>query len=116
MTISELAMAKGKPIDRDIAFDLLLDRVNKGFGDIPSYASLFMFFVVVVQQFEHQALWLPALLPATAVPATKIAALVGIVAWLAYGLFGLRRRNRIERTLVQAEINALRLQQLAAQS
>jgi hypothetical protein len=111
MTISELAMAKGKPIDRDIAFDLLLDR-----GDIPSYASLFMFFVVVVQQFEHQALWLPALLPATAVPATKIAALVGIVAWLAYGLFGLRRRNRIERTLVQAEINALRLQQLAAQS
>lgn len=108
MTISELALKMGKPIDRDIAFDLLLDRVGRSNIDILS----FMVGVAVALLVN----WIPLALPAEMLPAAQVAALAGGLAWLAYAGFVVRRRNQIERELVQAQINALRLQQIATQA
>ncbi len=117
MTVSELAMEKSRQIGRDVAFDLLLDRASRGFSDtLLLVAPVFIFLFIMEFQFDQLNGLLPVLLPVAAIPATKMAALLGILAWLGYGVFGLRRRNRIERGLIQAQINALRLQQLAEQS
>lgn len=116
MTVSELAIEKGRQIGRDVAFDLLLDRVSRGFGGILSNMHYFVvFFVYMMVALASSATSFLTLLPIAAVPITKAAALLGIAAWLGYGLFALRRDNRIERELLQAQINTLRLQQLAAQ-
>ena len=116
MTVSELAIEKNRQIGRDVAFDLLLDRASKGFGDILAHASIFLLIFVVGAEVGHLATWLPMLLPVAALPVPKMAALLGMLAWLGYGFFGISRRSRIERQLLIAQINTLRLQQLAEQS
>ena len=116
MTVSDLAVEKTRQIDRDVAFDLLLDRVSRGFGGIFSHTSyhLVLILYVAVILGDTGASYL-TLLPIAVIPVAKVLALLGALAWLSYGLFAMRRRSRIELELLKAQINTLRLQQLAAQ-
>lgn len=114
MTVSELAMEKCRQVDRDIAFDLMLDRAGRGFGEFFDQSSRIILILLIASQFWHFATLLPVWLPVAATPVTKLLAIVGAAAWLVYAMFAMRRRRRIERDLVQAQINSLRLQQLAA--
>jgi hypothetical protein len=117
MTVAELVLEKQRLLGRDVAFDLLLENVSRDSGQAFLGIATLLLAVVLTSLFELLlgGIVLPSLIPASAIPAAKVLMALVTVLWLSYAMFSMWRRSRIERQMLQAQINLLRLQQLAAQ-
>lgn len=121
MSMIESIEQKQGRIDRDIAFDLLLSKRET----VSQFVKFAVIIIAMAMQTrlitEYTSLvggFTKLVIPESIniVTITSVVMLAVALAWLCFAFFTARRRARLERDMMRAQINALKLQTLADQN
>jgi hypothetical protein len=111
----KLVTEKQSRIERDIAFDLLLDKVSGHSAEMMRLLQTLLIVGLFFYAAKPLPTALPDIIPVLMMPFAKALMLMLGVIWLGYAFVSARRQSKLEQQMVRAQIDALKLQQLSVE-